>query len=565
MKGVHSPLTDPTSTVRAEVVEVGPQIDAPIDPGMPSAGGRWKWLRLAGLVTLLLVGIAVMPGGQQPASTTVDLTLPQPVVATSTIPVAPRAVAVVTDETFPLTPVADLSGFGRVAGPVEFGGRYWVAAGGPSPANSAVVFSSADGAAWSRESVLVATDRNLRVWDMVRFQSHIVIFGTTSGVPPTPQWDLPERLVAWISDDGQNWTSQSIRDVEGIGYWNVVAASGDEQLMVVGDVFEAYGDLIYPAVPSEYQPALEAGRLFATAERRPDQVTVKVMAPPGIVVFSTEVPVSSPRLFSQTRVLWSDDLKLWDVIDPSLAGSWGLAWSPDVGFVRQGVDGGTVTSRDGQFWERSPKLPDGNYLSSEHGLMGMVYTTGPYADLLLLQAGVMTTIELPSEMFVAEGWPWIEPGPDGLIAAVTRWDMPDQTEPEVVSGELVLRLEAGTLVVYEGSEYIVRVPLTIPSPFIQTSYDPAGGTITITPDGGRHLTIPLSDLADLWSGGTFSGRTEFYRSADGLTWSKGETAVISDALTLLGGTDDGFLIGVGANAVAGWEAEMTVLRTGSPD
>ncbi|MGH9194576.1 MAG: hypothetical protein ACRD1T_02400, partial [Acidimicrobiia bacterium] len=84
--------------------------------------------------------------------------------------------------------------------------------------------------------------------------------------------------------------------------------------------------------------------------------------------------------------------------------------------------------------------------------------------------------------------------------------------------------------------------------------------------GSETLTIPLEDLAPFWSRSPQSARTEFYQSSDGLLWSKGETAVFTDSVSLIGGVVDGFLIGVGTNAVeASTEQAMTVFRTGPID
>lgn len=570
MKGVHHPLSDQSSTVRAEIVEVGPQFNPSDqqDVGAPKTGS-FNWLRAGALAALLVAGVALVPGTQPtPSATTVDLTLPQPAVATSTIQVAPRAVSVVGDETFSLIPVADLDGFANIAGPVEFQARHWVVAGGgPSRTNTATILSSTDGASWSVETEFVGLEPNLTVWDMMVFRSNIVVLGISSAAHPIAQQDFAQRLVAWTSTDGRTWTRQSLPDMDTVAYWDVRAVAGNEYLMVAAGVYEAYGDLAYPAIPAEFQPALAAGQLFATWKRRPEALTVTVLAPPGFEIFSTEVPVASARLFSPTRVLWTDDLTSWDVIDPSVAGSWGLAWSDDVGFVRQGEDGGTLTSTDGQSWERNLNLPSGNYLSTKSGLVGLVNDTGAYVDLLLLEDGQKTRIGLPNEMFLANGWPWIEAGPSGLIAAVTRYEIEVNTEPVVVSGDLVLTwTNQGQLMVIQDNEETARIQLggSVPPP---ATYDPATGSLAIDlGEGSETLTIPLEDLAPFWSRSPQSARTEFYQSSDGLLWSKGETAVFTDSVSLIGGIVDGFLIGVGTNAVeASTEQAMTVFRTGPID
>jgi hypothetical protein len=569
LKGVHPPLFDQSSTVRAEVVEVGPQfnpLDKP-DIARPTRSS-FSWLRAGALAALLVAGVALVPGAKPtPSATTVDLTLPQPVVATSTIPVAPRAVAVLSDENFALIPVTDLDGFANFAGPVEFQGRQWVAAGGPSPTDTATILSSTDGASWSVEAELVGPEPNLRVWDIAAFRTYLVVVASSSKAQPTGAPEYSQSLEAWTSSEGRTWTLQSLPDLQAVGYWDTRIVAGDDQVLITSGVFETYGDVIYPVIPDKFRSALAAGELFATWERRPDQLTVGVLAPPGMEIFSAEVPVTSPRLFHPSRVLWSDDLSTWDVVDPSMAGAWGLAWSDDMGFVRQGQDGGIVTSTDGQLWERNRNLPSGNYLSTENGLLGLVNNTGGTVDLLLLEDGQRTTIGLPNEMFFANGWPWIEVGPSGFIAAITRYELRTHQPPTVTSGDLLLTLDTEgryqVLVITKNGQNHARIVLGTPSAI--ATYDPDSGLIEILPGEGIELTtVPLEDLVALWAPSLNSARTEFYQSPDGLIWSKSEAAVLSDGVTLIGGTYDGFLIGVRAGA-AGREEAITVFRTGPVD
>lgn len=564
-------MFDQSSTVRAEVVEVGPQFnpsDQP-DTARPTRSS-FGWLRAGALTALLVAGVALVPGAKPtPSATTVDLTLPQPVVATSTIPVAPRAVAVVSDENFGLIPVTDLDGFANLAGPVEFGGRQWVAASGPSPTGTAAILSSTDGASWSVEAELGGPESNLRLWDIAVFRTSLVVVATSSKAQLAGAPEYSQSLEAWTSSDGRTWTLQSLPDLEAVGYWDVRIVAGHDQVLITSGVFETYGDVIYPVIPDKLRSALAAGHLFATWERRPDQLTVGVLAPPGLEIFSTEVPVTSPRHFQPIRVLWSDDLSTWDVVDSSMAGSWGLAWSDDIGFVRRGEDGGTVTSTDGQFWERNRNLPSGNYLSTEDGLLGLINNTGGTVDLLLLEDGQRTTIGLPNEMFFPYGWPpLIEVGPSGFIAAITRYESQTYQPPTVTSGDLLLTLDIEgryeVLVITKNGQNHARIVLGTPS--AKANYDPDSGLIEILPGEGIELTnVPLEDLVALRASSPNLARTEFYQSPDGLIWSKSEAAVFSDGVSLIGGTDDGFLIGVGADAVAGWDQGMTVLRTGPVD
>lgn len=559
MKGAHSTEADRSAKPRAEIVEVGSGFETPAPEPPAQRKSRWTLLRAGAFAALLIAGLALVPGNDQvPTTTAVDMTLAMPAVATSAVTDLPGVVSVVTDETFSLIPLADLKGFAEITGPVLFADRYWVAASTPL-ATHAAILSSEDGHRWAVESELAGPNELLHVEDLAVFRSRLVVIGTSSSSRPTPQADVAETLLTWTSADGHSWFLQMLPGRESIAYWDVKAVAGREQIMAWAFIQEAYGEHIYAAIPDEFDGALAAGQLVASWERRSDSLRVNVLAPPGLEVFSTEVPVSGNHLMHTTRLLRSDDLAMWTEVDPAVAAGWDLTWLEDVGFVLQSINGGTMNSPDGREWQSSD-LPPASLLPWRGGLLAVVPR-----HLMFIDQGQETTIDLPNEMFAGNAFPWIDVGPDRMIAAVTTYDNQNNSTQRVASGDLLLSLAGDSLVVSEGAVERVRLPLYTSPSFLPVSYDPIADAVTIDPgDGEPTLAIPLGDLDDFWFN-TLSARTNFYQSQDGLAWSKAESALLSDSVTLIGAIEDGFLIGLGGWADSGAEEAMTVFRTGPVD
>jgi hypothetical protein len=560
VKGVHSPASDQSAKVPAEVIEVGSGFEAPV-PELPAKRKRRSsLLRAGGLVALVIAGLALVPGNDTaPTTTQVDLTLQKPAIASSTIPVLPGVVSVVTDDRFPLIPVADLSGYTRLIGPVEFDGRFWVA-GTPPWANYAVILSSQEGNRWAVESELVGPGEVLRIEDLAVFGSRLVVIGTSSNSRPTPQTDFAQTLLSWTSADGHSWFLQLLPELEGVAYWGVSAVPGSDQIMVMAGVYEVYGELIYPAIPERFDAALAAGQLVASGERRSDSLRVSVVAPPGLEVFSTEVPVSGDHLMYSTRLLRSDDLAVWTEVDPAVAAGWDLTWSEDVGFVPQGIYGGTMNSADGREWQ-STDLPSASLLPWRDGLLALAGND----HLMFIDNGEETRIALPSEMIAGNTFPWLDVGPDRMIAAVTTYENQYTSPRQVFWGDLLLALSGNDLIVSEDVERSVRLALYASPPVLPVAYDPIADAVTIDPgDGEAPMTIPLEVLVVFWSG-TQAARTNFFQSQDGLVWSKAESALLSSSVTLIGAIEDGFLIGMGGIEDLGVEEPLTVFRTGPID
>jgi hypothetical protein len=550
-------MNDQDDRPAIEVIDLGARPPTEAGPGKRSRrlSTPIKAVMFGGL---LVAALALVPGTQTPTPTTVTVDLRPPAEATTTTATrATRLVSVVGEERFALIPVAGLDGYFRIEGPVFFNGRYWVAAN-EALTSMAQVLSSVDGASWEVESDLIGQDATVLIEDLTVFKGRLFVIATSShsnlvGI------DFDETPIAYTSWDGVRWDGRPLDDEPERAYWELEAAAGHDALLVSGYLASAFGEEIVAAIPEDHLGAVGPDRLSAWGSWGSGTLAVTVVAPPGITLFYTEVPLSGRALQWGTRLWRSTDGADWDRPVPRVDDRlWNVdasvVWLEDEGFVARSMDGGMLSSPDGADWQPT-LLPGGYYQRWPDGAVSTSDT-----HLHFWANGESRVIPYPTDMKSPSNGIWMLAGPDHILATVT--DFAEQATPMAIRfGELTLDLAENSLVILDGGAELLRLDLHRSTVEPNVVYDPADDSLVFTVESSGPIRIPLGVLAGFWD--YPPSRTDFYQTEDGLVWSKSESAVLTNLVVPLGPVDDGFLVGVGGDY--GLSEPMTVFRTGPID
>jgi hypothetical protein len=524
----------------------------------------WKVWVVAALA--ISAGGFLLPGGEEAVDHTTSIdSLPEPEVAITTTTLAPSSVAVIGQDTFSLIPVGGLDGYARITGPVAFNHSYWVAATAPFGAERVVILSSDDGADWSPQAELPYTEGTIRVDDLGVYGNVLMALGVGSAGSPLlePLGGNPEEVLLWKSTNGVDWRPELVEAADGLHrYSGLDLVTGDNAVLIGGYIDLALAPFLEEALPPEILSELGQGTLSYWATAATSTTTaVVVVAPPGIEVFSAEIPAPYPG-FLPGWLYRSETLAAWQRIETDFPTGDGLVAWPGHGFVAGGYDR-PLLSEDGRDWVLSPDLPPAQYQIWNGALLG---THGPFDHLIIETSNGLATVELPPEINMIdqlrEGWVDFLAGPGGLAAVRSTFGQSRSGPMSIVSGEITLSVDDGILRAGRGNDprwAIALGPESVPGIF-----DLHTRQVTVKPLGTNEaFTLNLDDLQAFWNPVAEPARHEIYVSADGLVWSQGQAALLSERVSLIGGAADTFLLGISRESQPGqFSPAMTVYRTG---
>lgn len=537
---------DPGRSVRA------PRNLSPVRRGWP------LWILIGVLAT---GGISLLPGPTvEPTSTTSNQALPPPEPATTSTPLPAVSQAVVTDETFPLTPAAGLEGFTQFAGPVEFDGRYWIAGNTPFPSSRVSILSSADGARWEVASTLLRSIESegtwLRVDDLDSFGGVLMAVGTAGQIDgPVYAPGRAGDLVLWKSQNGAQWSSLSIVDDSGVELSGLELTTSAEEVLITGQRSNAFDPSLGEQFPTELRPGLESGDFTWWY----DYSSIRIVAPPGIELFRMSVAEPVPTATESALLFRSDNLIIWEQL-PVTFSSRNVAATFDNGFVSNAYDGYVMYSEDGRSWERTDRFPPLSYQSWGARLLGIDFSmTSP--SVLVIDGESASTIELPGELSNREsGGLAITTGAAGLATITGTY--------EDATAEPITRIDGYLLAMDNGL-------LRIEEPTGETSYANFGGDGLIdgtylpdtdsirfeNSDGTRTFEFPTAAFVDLRQR-VVSGLFDVFVSRDGLEWARPQTGLRAAYADILGAVGETFLVTLHNYGRDYRALPITVYRTG---
>jgi hypothetical protein len=547
-------------SIEVEVVDLDPVRSVPIAHRDPVEGRR-GWVMWIAVAAMAAGGLALLPGETvEPTSTTSDQALPEPETATTGTPLPDESQAVVSDETFSLIPAAGLDGFTQFAGPVEFGGRYWLAGNSPYPSSRVSILSSVDGARWEQASILSRSIQSdgtwLRVDDLDSFGGVLMAIGT-AGEIDGPAY-APMRsgdLVLWKSPDGAQWSSNSIIEDSGVEFSGLQLTTSSEEVLITGQRRNAFDPSVLAQVPQELVPGLERGDFTFWN----DYSSIRIVAPPGIELFRMSVTEPVPTATESAILLRSDNLIIWEEL-PVTFSSRNVAATFDNGFVSNAYDGYVMYSDDGRSWERTDRFPPLSYQSWGARLVGVDFSmTSP--SVLVLDGENAATIELPGELLNPDyGGLAVTTGAAGLATITGTY--------ERASAEPITRIDGYLLAMDNGL-------LRIEEPSGETSYANFGGDGLIegtylpetdsirfeNSDGTKTFEFPIAVFLDLRRR-VVTGLFDVFLSPDGLEWARPQTGLRAAYADILGGAGETFLVTLHNYGRDYQELPITVYRTG---
>lgn len=537
-------------------VELEPLSGAPSFHDQAPHTFRMRPIYLIVLGTALIVGLAMVPGADDPPLMLVPIeTLPEPAVATTAPSLPALSQATVIDDTFELLRVVWPAHITNVVGPVSFLDHIWVIVSSSSN-SSLTVIKSEDGADWIEVGEITEESGTMTISDLEAFGGSIVALGTiTNQSGPAAAYGYPDQVVIWRSSDGATWDQTNVVPFDGVSWHpQLTLATDDRSILIGGTEFAARGQLLDDVIPSDLSPAVIEGRLDLVLN--PGAVsTISVMAPPGIEVFRSDAVASLPN--DHRNFLYrSQDLRRWEAveIDQGLITWSGLITRPGRGFLARNRSGEMYSTIDGLGWGRNRTIPPADYVRWGEWLVGVQIL--PWSDRLMIGAGTdYAGIELPDDVAIWSESGELAGGSAGLVAAVPTYLGP----PPVVSiksGSQNFTLAADRFSISsEGSDTASVFFQQLPG-----SYDPATDEITIDlSEAGDHVVVGLDDLQKLrdqvgvW-------RTNVFASVDALSWAQSNTSLDSPFVQILGPIPDGFLIAVRTGS--DYNAQVELYRTG---
>lgn len=526
-----------------------------------SSPGRRGWLLWILIGAMATGGISLLPGpAVEPTSPTSDQALPRPETATTGTPLPAVSQAVVTDETFSLLPAAGLEGFTQFAGPVEFGGRYWIAGNAPFPSSRVSILSSVDGARWEQASILstsIHPDGSwLRVDDLDSFGGVLMALGTAGHIDgPAYTPGRAGDLVLWKSQNGAQWSSLSIVDDSGVEFSGLELTTSTEEALITGLRSNAFDPSIGEQFPDELRPGLESGDFTWWY----DYSSIRIVAPPGIELFRMSVTEPVPTATESAVLFRSDNLIIWEQL-PVTFSSRNVAATFDNGFVSNAYDGYVMYSDDGRSWERTDRFPPLSYQSWGARLLGIDFSkTSP--SVLVIDDETASTIELPPELTNTDYREFaITTGAAGLATITGTY--------ENAAAEPITRIDGSLLAMDNGL-------LRIEEPTGETSYANFGGDGLIdgtyipetdsirfeNSDGTKTFEFPVSVFVDLRQR-VVSGLFNVFLSPQGLEWARPQTGLRAAYADILGGVGETFLVTLHNYGRDYRELPITVYRTG---
>ena len=514
------------------------------------------WLLWLMLAVMIGGGLALLPGEAiEPPTTAPTPVLPTPDLATTSTTLARTSVAVMSDDTFSLVPVRGLDGFLHLVGPVEFGGRYWIAGNEAYPSSEVKILSSIDGEVWEVEaSVPASTGGWLRIDDLDTFEGVLMAVGTAGEVAgPSYAPQTPASPVIWKSSDGRRWSSHTISKAT-LDSPSLQLTAGAGDVLITEYPGPSFDSTVLDEIPSELLPGLERGDFSLWA----DAYDFRVVAPPGVELFHIRAN-QYLRASGPPRLFRSENLIIWEEIAVEFS-IWNLTASPDGGFLSH--NDGMRYSRDGRSWERTDRFPPLDYQGWGGDRLLGIYQSGFPHRLSVLGTGAHVTIELPTEITGNEQGLSITAGTSGLASILGSYDQ-DHVEPITrVDGHL-LSLQGGVLRIEEPTGETAYANFDS-NGLIPGSYVPETDSIRIeTIDQGKTFEFPVSVFLDLRNRPQ-RFRFDVFVSRDGLTWASPQTGLRAGHVGILGSVDGGFLIALQNHGDHHRELPITVYRTGPP-
>jgi len=482
--------------------------------------------------------------------------LADPVIATTSTTLAATSQAVMSDDTFSLMPASGLDGFIQFAGPIEFDGKYWIAGNYPYPSSEVSILSSADGIRWDAAARVSAGEGNwLTIDDLDSFGGVLMAVGGAGPVNgPAFAPFTSGSVVLWKSPDGLRWSSLPIVEQEGMVFSGLQLTTSSEEVLITGQRSSAFDSSMLAQFPPELFPGLERGDFSWWY----DNSTIRIVAPPGIELFSMPAPQSPPASSGSTVLLRSDNLIIWEDLPVSFS-SRNVATTLDGGFVSNAYDGYVMYSTDGRNWERTDRFPPLFYQSWGDRLVGLDFSVSS-PSLVVFHDDQTATIDLPSEIANNQYGASITPGAPGLATIRGSY--------ENSSAEPITRVDGYILAMDNGV-------LRIEEPSGETSYANFGGNGLIegsyiaetdsirfeNTDGSKSFEFLVAVFLDLRRRGV-TGLFEVFVSDDGLAWARAQTGLRAEYADILGAASQTFLVALHNYGLDYRPLPITVYRTG---
>jgi hypothetical protein len=454
-------------------------------------------------------------------------TLPDPAVATTLVGSSQPRVAFISDETFPMFVVSGLKGFVSLTEPVFFDERWWIIGNRPDPSAAAAVLSSEDGRLWEVSSDISGDGgMSIRIDQLTTVDGALVAVGSQGTlVGPSFHSVLSGDIGLWRSGNGVRWISESVDP----GSPNL--AFSDIRVAISGGsvVLQAVVDSTAAADAALRLPGhVIAGITEGIFNLRAQATRLIVEGPLGIQV--AEAPMARVSQASSTRLFRSDSFAQWSEIDIpfSLVGS--VVAAPGGGFL-VGTGGVTFTSAYGVNWRPNPRAFSAlTYEPWDDRILGFSL---PRAIDVISADGELS-LQLPPEMANCSVG-----GSNHLLAAACPTPQPAPPQSVHWKGFEVSSSSNNWLELLDPASSVVR---EFQLQQIAGVYDPETDTISLVDRGGVREAFPVTVLRQLQND-THLNRFDTMLSADGLTWSQGQIALRAGRLDLIGGVEDGFLVG----------------------
>lgn len=549
-------------TIEVEVIELDrtPLINAPRSPHLRPSSGRSRWWAAAFLVPLVALGIALIPGDESPPAdeATIDYptleSLGEPVVATTSTTLRAVSDAVMSDSTFALIPTRGLDGFAGIAGPIEFGGRWWVA-GNPTLYSSQVsVLSSTDGVEWQVETVLDPGQGEwLRIDDLGTFGGAMMAVGTVGRIiGPEYVPATAGNLTLWKSSDGTRWSPLQLAPEAATSYYSLSVTASTEEVVINGWQTAAFDLSTMESIPSELIPGLESGDLQLWNAYQ----GLQIVAPPWIELFW--LPMEANARDGPLATLRSDNLVVWDQL--SSAASVYATAAYDGGFLGTSNSGSLMYSDNGLSWTLTDRFPNLGYQSFSDGLVAFDYRPR-VPRLVIANESSLATIKMPTELTNERNPIELAAGPSGIVT--TLQGPTEDVEPSAELAGYLVRMDGEGLQIEEPSGEVRTVAFNTNGAITGVYVAETNAVQVESVEGDRTFDLPLEGLQALRRTPP-SARWDLALSSDGLVWALSQTGIRADHVVPLGDTGQGFLIG--ARDFSGdfyQENAITVYATGA--
>ena len=541
--------------MEVQEIDLGFVRPGPKPRATPETSGR-GWLLWVLLSVMVGGGLALLPGEAiEPPTTAPTPVLPTPDLATTSTTLARTSVAVMSEDTFPLVPVRGLDGFVNLVGPVEFGGRYWIAGNDSYPSSEVKILSSIDGKVWEVEARVPASAGGwLRIDDIDTFEGVLMAVGAAGDVQgPSYAPETPASPVVWKSSDGRRWSSHPISKAN-LDSPSLQLTAGAGEVLITEYPGPSFDSSVLDEIPPELLPGLERGDFSLWA----DAYDFRVVAPPGVELFHVRTN-QYLRASEPPELFRSENLIIWEDVGVEFS-IWHLAATPDGGFLSH--NDGMRYSRDGRSWEGTDRFPPLDYQRwGDDRLLG-IDQSGSTNLLSVLGTGAPVTIDLPSEITGNEQGLSITSGRSGLASVLGSYDQ-DHVEPITRIDGHLLSLDGGVLRIEEPTGETTYANFDS-NGLVHGNYVPETDSIRIeTIDAGKTFEFPVAVFLDLRNRPQ-RFRFDVFVSRDGLTWASPQTGLRAAHVGILGSVDEGFLIALQNYGADHRELPITVYRTGPP-